>query len=86
MQRRGRLSQHLTRKTTERGAIGGDRCQTSMGRASRGEAANVLFVVADARASPEELRQVASRVTINVPWGSLLRGLVHGRDCLCKGL
>ena len=40
--------------------------------------ANALFVVAAVESLPKELHEVADRVTINFPWGSLLRGVVEG--------
>jgi 16S rRNA (adenine(1408)-N(1))-methyltransferase len=42
--------------------------------AGRGGRPNALFAVAAAEALPGELDAVADRVTINLPWGSLLRG------------
>ena len=41
--------------------------------ARRGGLPNALFVVAAAEALPAELAGTAGRVTINLPWGSLLR-------------
>jgi hypothetical protein len=43
-------------------------------RASRRGPANALFVVAAAEQIPPELRGVADELTIDFPWGSLLRG------------
>jgi 16S rRNA (adenine(1408)-N(1))-methyltransferase len=43
-------------------------------RAARGGLPNALFVVAAAEALPEELAGAAGLVTVNLPWGSLLRG------------
>jgi 16S rRNA (adenine(1408)-N(1))-methyltransferase len=40
----------------------------------RGGLPNALFVVASAEALPGEMTAVADRVTVNLPWGSLLRG------------
>jgi 16S rRNA (adenine(1408)-N(1))-methyltransferase len=42
--------------------------------ARRGGVPNALFVVASAEAVPAELRGTADLVTVNLPWGSLLRG------------
>jgi 16S rRNA (adenine(1408)-N(1))-methyltransferase len=42
--------------------------------AIRGGAPNALFVVASAEAIPAELCGIADLVTVNLPWGSLLRG------------
>jgi 16S rRNA (adenine(1408)-N(1))-methyltransferase len=41
--------------------------------ARRGGLPNAMFVVAAAEALPAELAGIAARVTINLPWGSLLR-------------
>jgi 16S rRNA (adenine(1408)-N(1))-methyltransferase len=41
--------------------------------ARRGGLPNAMFVVAAAEALPAELVGIAARVTINLPWGSLLR-------------
>ncbi len=46
-------------------------------KAARGGAPNALFVVAAVEDLPAGLAGVADRVTINYPWGSLLRGLVE---------
>lgn len=67
--------------------IGVDANAASMAEASRrasgpvrkGGLENVLFVLAAAEAPPEELRELAARVTVLFPWGSLLRGCL-GRD------
>lgn len=48
-------------------------------RAMRRDAVpNALFVVASAEALPIELHGAADVVTVQFPWGSLLRGLVEG--------
>jgi 16S rRNA (adenine(1408)-N(1))-methyltransferase len=44
------------------------------GPARRGGLPNALFVVASAEALPAELCGAAALVTVNLPWGSLLRG------------
>lgn len=43
---------------------------------ARGGAANLLLVVAAVEALPGELAGRADRITVNLPWGSLLAGLV----------
>jgi hypothetical protein len=47
---------------------------------------NALFVNAEARALPYELHGLATQVTINFPWGSLLGGLLDGDAELLGGL
>jgi len=62
--------------------IGIDPVADALAEASRRAAApppkggltNALFVVAAAESLPLELHGVAERVTVNLPWGSLLRG------------
>ena len=43
---------------------------------ARGGAPNALFIVAAAEALPEPLTGIADEITINYPWGSLLRIVV----------
>jgi 16S rRNA (adenine(1408)-N(1))-methyltransferase len=64
--------------------IGVDADATSMraasARVARRKTAipNALFVVAAVESLPTEIHAVADRITINFPWGSLLRGVVEG--------
>ena len=82
----GRFVRWLARERPGLRAIGVDLNAENLGAASRGASGNALFVVADALALPEELNGVATRVTINFPWGSLLRGLLTGHPGLLAGL
>ena len=43
---------------------------------ARGGVGNALFLVASVENLPRELAGVAARVTVNYPWGSLLKALV----------
>ena len=81
----GRFVRHLARQPGV-GAIGVDLCEANLRIASRAAGGNALFVVADALALPGELSRVATRVTVNFPWGSLLRGLLSGHPGLLAGL
>jgi 16S rRNA (adenine(1408)-N(1))-methyltransferase len=62
--------------------VGVDASAPAMAGASRRAAAatrkgglpNAVFVVAGAEALPPELDGIADRVTVHLPWGSLLRG------------
>ena len=47
---------------------------------------NALYVVANAQALPCEMHELASHVTINFPWGSLLSGLLTGDPALLDSL
>ena len=82
----GRFVRHLARLDLARGAIGVDTHGANLRLHSRGAPDNALFVVADALVLPPELRRLATRVTVNFPWGSLLRGLLDGHDGLLAGL
>ena len=82
----GRFVRRLAKERPALGAIGVDLNAENLGAASRGAGGNALFVVADALALPEELNRVATRITINFPWGSLLRGLLTGHPGLLAGL
>ena len=46
----------------------------------RGGVPNVAFVVASAEALPGELAGTVERLTVNLPWGSLLRGALALAD------
>ncbi len=82
----GRFVRSLAKSRPDRGAIALDLCEANLRAASRTAPANALFVVADALALPDELRGLANRVTVNFPWGSLLRGLIQGEPGLLAGL
>ena len=66
----------------DRLVLGVDPVSSAMAEASRraalssrrGGLPNALFVVASAEALPAELCGIADLVTVNLPWGSLLRG------------
>ncbi|MGH2558505.1 MAG: class I SAM-dependent methyltransferase [Thermomicrobiales bacterium] len=82
----GRFVRSLARTCPERGVIGVDTCQANLKDSSRTAPANALFVVADALNLPDELDGLVTHLTINFPWGSLLRGLLAGHDGLLAGL
>jgi 16S rRNA (adenine(1408)-N(1))-methyltransferase len=75
-------------------AIGIDADAASMARASlraarpagRGGLPNALFVVAAAESLPTELAGLASSLTVQFPWGSLLRGLVRPDARIMAGI
>jgi 16S rRNA (adenine(1408)-N(1))-methyltransferase len=52
----------------------------------RGGVPNALFVVASAEQPPAELRAIADLVTIQFPWGSLLRGALALDDDASAGI
>jgi 16S rRNA (adenine(1408)-N(1))-methyltransferase len=43
----------------------------------KGGANNVLFVIANIESLPSDLKGIADEVTVILPWGSLLRGVVN---------
>jgi 16S rRNA (adenine(1408)-N(1))-methyltransferase len=47
---------------------------------------NVLFVMAAAEALPAELAGVADAVTVHMPWGSLLAGILAGEGPVVSGI
>ncbi len=67
-------------------AIGLDACRENLRASSRSGAPNALYVIANALAMPPELYDRAAYITINFPWGSLLRGLVEAEGSLLQGL
>jgi 16S rRNA (adenine(1408)-N(1))-methyltransferase len=70
--------------------VGVDASAAGMAEASRRAAAsprrggrpNALFVVAAAEALPEELDGLVDLVTVNFPWGSLLRGVLGAESAV----
>jgi 16S rRNA (adenine(1408)-N(1))-methyltransferase len=56
--------------------IGIDACRENLHLHSRKNQTNALFLIANAQAMPLELNGLASHVTINFPWGSLLESLL----------
>ncbi|HEU0115416.1 MAG TPA: hypothetical protein VFQ80_12100, partial [Thermomicrobiales bacterium] len=82
----GRFVRHLGLRRPAAGAIGVELCPDNLRTASRAAPDNVLFVIGDALALPGELSGIATRLTINFPWGSLLRGLLDGHPELLAGL
>ena len=53
---------------------------------ARGGAKNAMFVRASVEALPEELAGLAARVTILLPWGSLLRALAEPDPAVLAGV
>jgi 16S rRNA (adenine(1408)-N(1))-methyltransferase len=67
-------------------ALGIDACRENLRVAWRRAPVNALFVIANALALPGELNGMATHITINFPWGSLLDGLLAGEATLLRGL
>ena len=53
---------------------------------ARGGVENARFVVAGVEQIPPELGEMAQRVRVNFPWGSLLRGLLQPQPDVLAGL
>lgn len=74
--------------------IGIDSCQAMMSdyafkaekRAKKQQLNNLLYVVANVEALPDELSKCADKITINLPWGSLRDGIVKGCPILLSNL
>jgi len=48
----------------------------------KGGLPNVCYIVASIESIPVELYDTASKIYINLPWGSLLEGMMKGTDCV----
>ena len=66
--------------------IGVDSCRENLHEYSRAKLPNLLFIIASAQSLPHELHGLASHITINFPWGSLLESLLNGDDRLLRSL
>jgi len=66
--------------------IGVDSCRENLRISSLCDLPNALFVIASAQDLPREFYGLISHVTINFPWGSLLRSLLEGDAALLNGL
>lgn len=72
--------------------IGIDACRENLRDASRRAPANTLFLIANALDLPNELTEpagltgLASAITINFPWGTLLTGLLRDESPLLATL
>lgn len=66
--------------------IGIDACRENLRRAARTAPDNALFCIANLLSPPPELAGLASHISINFPWGSLLAGLLHADPNLLGGL
>ncbi|MEZ4522614.1 MAG: class I SAM-dependent methyltransferase [Thermomicrobiales bacterium] len=47
---------------------------------------NALFVIASVEQMPEELAGICDQIFINLPWGSLMRGLILGEPAILEPL
>ena len=82
----GHFVRCMAEKQKDRFFIGVDACRENLRVNSRVKLPNALFVIASAQALPSELNGLASHITINFPWGSLLESLLKDDVCLINGL
>lgn len=82
----GRFVQHVAQTRPDCLVIGIDACRENLQEVSRRAPENTLFVIANALALPPELDGLATQITINFAWGSLLQGLVDHDSALLAGL
>jgi len=82
----GKFALHHARTFPSHFVIGADSCRENLRELSRTKLTNLLFVIASAQDMPHELNGLASHITINFPWGSLLESLLNDDPCLIHGL
>jgi len=82
----GRYVQYLADNFPDAYVIGVDACRENLHEHSRTKLPNALFVIANAQELPRELNGLVSHITINFPWGSLLKSLLDGDSKLLCGL
>jgi 16S rRNA (adenine(1408)-N(1))-methyltransferase len=82
----GRFVRHMAQSCPDHFVIGIDSGRENLREISRRSPDNTLFVIANAQALPEELHSLGATVTINFPWGSLLKGLLADDPALLDGL
>src|SRR5258706_8137145 len=82
----GRYVHTLAERNPHWFVIGVDSCRENLREYSRTKLPNTLFVIASAQELPHELNGLVSHITINFPWGSLLKSLLDGDPGLLCGL
>lgn len=82
----GRWILQCARNHPARFAIGIDTCRENLREAARRLPRNALLLIADARSLPPELAGLATAITINFPWGSLLTALLTADQPLIDSL
>jgi 16S rRNA (adenine(1408)-N(1))-methyltransferase len=82
----GRFVHHIAKTRPDTFALGLDACRENLRQPSRHTPANALYAIANAANLPAELHGLATHLTINFPWGSLIEGLLAGEEGLMAGL
>ncbi|HEY8293192.1 MAG TPA: class I SAM-dependent methyltransferase [Thermomicrobiales bacterium] len=82
----GRYVRTIARECPACFAIGIDACRENLRGSSRNAPGNALFIIANALTLPGELHGLATRITINFPWGSLLAALLDSEPAFFTGV
>jgi hypothetical protein len=82
----GRYVKYTAENDPRSFVIGLDACRENLHEHSRAKLQNMLFIIASAQEIPCELNRLASHITINFPWGSLLESLLTGDERLISGM
>jgi hypothetical protein len=78
----GRFARDLARRNPAQGVMAVDTAGVNVRDAARRAPENARFIVGDALYLPEDITRLATTVTINFPWGSLLHALLAGDERL----
>ena len=82
----GRFVRHMAQTISNCFAIGVDSCRENLREVSRRAPTNSLFIIGNAQDLPCEIHGLATQITINFPWGSLLESLLANDPALLTGL
>lgn len=82
----GRYVEHVAQRYPARLVVGIDACRENLYQVSRKSQPNALYLIANAEALPSELSGLASHITVNFPWGSLLTGLLESGSNVIESL
>jgi hypothetical protein len=82
----GRYVRYLAERNPSWFIIGIDACRENLHEHSRAKLRNALFVIASAQNLPCELYGHVSHITINFPWGSLLKALLDANSNFLCGM
>lgn len=53
---------------------------------SKGGIANAIYIIAAAEKLPQKLHNIADKIYVNLPWGSLLEGVVKGSAVILNNI